>query len=1143
MAVELDAVGVSRSIIIGCGGTGHRIILETRKRLVDKYGSLSKIPIVQFLQLDTTPLKEEVRYAKEVNLTPNEYVFMQVQNIAKYRRGLENEPHLYPHLASWVPRSILTTNVDQGAGQVRARGRFAFFENYPTIRERLYAAMNRVTSDQAYREATSNGIRVSEGGISVYILTSLMGGTGSGIFLDLAYLAKNELSQAAGAKTIDTIGILLLPPVGGDLVGVYSANAYASLMELNHFNNPATEFVAQYQPGMPELRDPDDPFTFCYLMDSRNEEGDVIGEDKLIQMIGHYLFLDLTHEFASKKRENRDNHKQWLRRDEFDCPTKYLSFGLSALCFPKDQVLHVCANRLAKELVSGWMDPASVFDDRQLQEEASNRMAQANWDCDRVRAGLAVEGQSQHGRSATDAVGEMVRRAEATAKQAMNESAIRALERLIQQDLPPWISAGDEANPDVRQRRGLGIYPEEIRKGLERRIEHMSAWLVELVTELVNDPKYRHEGCRRMLACLERIATQSRDRLIRDSTELKAQMDALNGQIQKMLSQSRGEIRKAMESAANGSRRKAGRGATSNRGTAEAAISSFCRAVAQHAQDSVQAFVCDAAHRFYTEMLACLAERNRDLRRYEEHVGGLRERFRAEEMRFLESSPAVNGEILYTGGDEDADEAINRYYQHVTATERRQIDDRVQAELGITSMGLYGYFLAEGAGSIDTIAGTILRHTTAAFKDDIEAVEVLNLFFERYPDDRAAEEQMKRLNRLCSPFVHAKAGGMAGFTDDPQMRQRNIGIPNAEEPKTSAERRFRAMVTKAASVTDPRTWVTVASRSEALFLHERSGFPLRLMEDALRRCESHYEHTRKRRKEPVHARVDFQQWESLTPAPPHLKAEAWKIFFIAAASGVLTCRPVEVQTQRGQEERFSYEISYFDDQGVQHTEVVADRLPPFDALRFDGRDYPNGVMQLLLKLCHPEGLTDLARRIQRKQEETVAKEGVAAIRERLLDLVNNRLSPQAEFTPHACEVVSGYLRSLQSAPGAGAPATPPAPAPAGATGDRLAKLRGLLEKRLMTASDYAAKLKEMRGEGVLTSDECRASLNELRDAGLLTPAEYDAACQALGLETAESPAEENSIEARLMKLKSLFEKGLITQEDYDAKRTAILAEI
>ncbi len=188
-------------------------------------------------------------------------------------------------------------------------------------------------------------------------------------------------------------------------------------------------------------------------------------------------------------------------------------------------------------------------------------------------------------------------------------------------------------------------------------------------------------------------------------------------------------------------------------------------------------------------------------------------------------------------------------------------------------------------------------------------------------------------------------------------------------------------------------------------------------------------------------------------------------------------------------------------------------------------------------------MTDLARRIRHKQEETLALEGAAAIRDRLLDLVNNRLSPQAEFTAHAREVVSDYLRSLQSTPGAGAPATPPAPAPAGVTGDRLAKPRGLLEKRLMTASDYAAKLKEMRGEGVLTSDECRASLNELRDAGILTPADYDIACQTLGLERAAGPVEADSIEARLMKLKSLFEKGLITQEDYDARRIAILAEI
>ena len=62
MAVELDAVGVSRSIIIGAGNrpcaAGDAQAPRGQLRLA------RPIPIVQFLQLDTVPLQEDVRYPK-----------------------------------------------------------------------------------------------------------------------------------------------------------------------------------------------------------------------------------------------------------------------------------------------------------------------------------------------------------------------------------------------------------------------------------------------------------------------------------------------------------------------------------------------------------------------------------------------------------------------------------------------------------------------------------------------------------------------------------------------------------------------------------------------------------------------------------------------------------------------------------------------------------------------------------------------------------------------------------------------------------------------------------------------------------------------------------------------------------------------
>src|SRR4028118_477555 len=47
--------GVSRSLLIAVGGTGHKMLLDVRQRLLQKYGSLDKLPIVSFLLLATDP--------------------------------------------------------------------------------------------------------------------------------------------------------------------------------------------------------------------------------------------------------------------------------------------------------------------------------------------------------------------------------------------------------------------------------------------------------------------------------------------------------------------------------------------------------------------------------------------------------------------------------------------------------------------------------------------------------------------------------------------------------------------------------------------------------------------------------------------------------------------------------------------------------------------------------------------------------------------------------------------------------------------------------------------------------------------------------------------------------------------------------
>src|SRR5205823_9877614 len=68
--------GISKSILIGLGGTGHKIILDVRKRLVEKYGTLDVIPIVSFIQVDTdgAVLARNLNYSEEVNLRRAEVI-------------------------------------------------------------------------------------------------------------------------------------------------------------------------------------------------------------------------------------------------------------------------------------------------------------------------------------------------------------------------------------------------------------------------------------------------------------------------------------------------------------------------------------------------------------------------------------------------------------------------------------------------------------------------------------------------------------------------------------------------------------------------------------------------------------------------------------------------------------------------------------------------------------------------------------------------------------------------------------------------------------------------------------------------------------------------------------------------------------
>ncbi|HEX8410915.1 MAG TPA: tubulin-like doman-containing protein, partial [Thermoanaerobaculia bacterium] len=175
------------TVVIGLGGTGYHTLLKLKKRFVDAYGRVP--PIIRFLSIDTTENAEgtaQPEVSGDGQLDHHEMYVLQVANPA----GLVNGTN--PHIDEWWPDSIPTQAIIAGAGQVRARGRLALFARAADVYGRIRGAIDEVRNIRNQKQMYVDQFQVSaRSGVEVHIVGSLAGGTGSGTFLDVAFMARD----------------------------------------------------------------------------------------------------------------------------------------------------------------------------------------------------------------------------------------------------------------------------------------------------------------------------------------------------------------------------------------------------------------------------------------------------------------------------------------------------------------------------------------------------------------------------------------------------------------------------------------------------------------------------------------------------------------------------------------------------------------------------------------------------------------------------------------------------------------------------------------------------------------------------------------------------------------------------------------
>ncbi|HEV2718556.1 MAG TPA: tubulin-like doman-containing protein, partial [Thermoanaerobaculia bacterium] len=366
------------TVVIGLGGTGYGTLLKLKKRFIDAYGFVP--PIISFLSIDTTENAEgsatSEAAAAEGKLDHNETFVLQVGNPAALVNGA-NE-----HIDEWWPPQIPTQSIIAGAGQVRARGRLALFARANDVYGRIRRAVDDVRNIRNQKQMYADQFQVStRPGVEVHIVSSVAGGTGSGTFLDIAFMARDIVGSD---EQSNFTGVLLLPGIFTRYAGValVKPNAYGALKEIEYLSTMKGGFQIDYGVRRVDVGRP--PFDLVYLIDNINEQGRVVSEQQdLYGLIADGMYVQIGSQIGADAANAVDNIKTQIAtagRVRGRSP-QYCSFGVASLVMPSfDALMWEDAKRLVNdELLDGAVVDAEIEEEVQRFIDA-NRLREDNAD-------------------------------------------------------------------------------------------------------------------------------------------------------------------------------------------------------------------------------------------------------------------------------------------------------------------------------------------------------------------------------------------------------------------------------------------------------------------------------------------------------------------------------------------------------------------------------------------------------------------------------------------------------------------------------------------------------------------------------------------------------------------------------------------
>ncbi|AZV55580.1 tubulin-like doman-containing protein [Clostridium sp. AWRP] len=354
-------------LVIGLGGTGIdamlRLKYQINKRFVLEQDSISntrkdKPKKVEFLGFETNQGEKNKRYPMNggVGLDPQSELVM-LSN-AEVRSILNDRKILDDCIKEWLAPELSSESGTDGAGGVRQVGRLLLFTKINEIVDCLEKKIRLLQED-------------TEEILHVFVLSGLSGGTGSGTFIDIAYIVRGIMNNIYGAKGDDKVNImsyLFMPDVNlsktSDNQSAQSyiiKNGFAALKELDYLmgiGDRHERFTQKYRNRL-TVDSPMPPFNLCHLISATNVDGRPMSNayDYCMNVTAENIVNFMSNEvresggvfaiqdYISNLKQNTDNMAK-----PYMANYKYVMIGASSAVLPLEEITTYMAYKLFEKI-------------------------------------------------------------------------------------------------------------------------------------------------------------------------------------------------------------------------------------------------------------------------------------------------------------------------------------------------------------------------------------------------------------------------------------------------------------------------------------------------------------------------------------------------------------------------------------------------------------------------------------------------------------------------------------------------------------------------------------------------------------------------------------------------------------------------